>query len=213
MLRFSIFRIPVGVDWWFWLTVALIGGGFRAQGPEDWAEVAIFAGVAFLSILAHELGHAFAARRFRVEPAIKLHAFGGLTYLPGAKFTPRESIMVSSAGPAAGFLLGIGFYILAPLFAPVSHWLQVAFFYGIFINFIWTIFNLLPIQPMDGGQILREALGPRRYHLTCGIGFLLAGLLCVWAIIARQYFIAALLAFMAYHNYQQHPVEGGVIRG
>jgi stage IV sporulation protein FB len=213
MLRFTLFGIPVGVDWWFWLTVALIGGGLRAQGPAEWMAVALFAAVAFLSILVHELGHAFAARRFGVQPAIKLHAFGGAAYLHGARFTPRESMLVSAAGPAAGLLLGFVFLLLSPLFGPVSPWVRVAFFYGIYINFIWTFFNLLPIQPMDGGQILREALGPKRFHLTCGVGFLLAGILGVLAIIAGQYFVAALLAFMAYHNFQQHPVEGGVIRG
>jgi Zn-dependent protease len=39
------------------------------------------------------------------------------------------------------------------------------------INIFWSIFNLCPILPLDGGQILKDILGPKRIKLTCIIGF------------------------------------------
>jgi len=49
------------------------------------------------------------------------------------------------------------------------------------INVFWTIINLFPVLPLDGGQILRESLGPAKLRLTCIISLMtlvvLAGLL------------------------------------
>jgi stage IV sporulation protein FB len=85
--------------------------------------------------------------------------------------------------------------------------------YGLFVNFFWTLINLLPIQPLDGGQILRDVLGPRRIQITSWIGCLLAAVLCVVAIRLGMLFLAFMLAVLAYHNFQRQPVAGGVIKG
>src|SRR5262245_32925226 len=102
MLKFRLLGIPVLIDWWFWLSAVLLGGGFSARGPEDWVRVAVWTGVIFVSILVHEMGHALAGAHFGARPGIKLHGLGGLTYLPGANFSRGQSIAASAAGPAAG---------------------------------------------------------------------------------------------------------------
>lgn len=211
MLKFSLFRIPVGVDWWFWLATALLGGGASAQDPDDWARVAVWMVVVFVSILVHEFGHAVAGKRFGAYPAIRLHGFGGVTFLPGARFTRGQNIFVSAAGPAAGLALGVLIWAVANSVDEVPPLAGLAMRYGLYVNFIWTFVNLLPIQPLDGGQILGQLLGPRHSRTTSSIGFVLAAVLCVWTLSNGLIFSALLLAMLAYYNFRQERVEGGVI--
>ncbi|MSU61851.1 MAG: hypothetical protein EXS31_05555 [Pedosphaera sp.] len=213
MLRFRLFGIPVLVDWWFWVSAVLMGGGTNANSPAEWSGVAVVCAVMFISIIVHELGHALAGRNFGAHPAIKLHAFGGLTFLPGASFSRMQSIWVSAAGPFAGLALWAVFFAI-DYSGEASHGLlRAGVRAGLYINLVWTLFNLLPIQPLDGGQILREILGPRRKLLTSMIGGVLAVVVCVWSLLDRQLFTAIMLALLAYHNFRQQPVEGGVIKG
>ena len=212
MLRFSLFRIPVAVDWWFWLSCILLGGGITAQRQEDWIDVAIWTLVVFVSIMIHELGHAFAGRRFGVNPAIRLHGLGGTTYLPGGQFSRGQSIFVSAAGPLAGLALGAVVFGLNRFVGNDPWLMRLALHYAIYINIYWTLINLLPIQPLDGGQILREVLGPRRLQITSWIGFAVAAILGVWALLDNQFILAIMAAMLAYHNFRQDPVEGGVIK-
>ncbi len=213
MLRFRLFGFPVEIDWWFWAVAALLGGATSAHTPEAWMSVGIWVAVVFVSIMVHELGHALAGQKFGASPAIKLHGFGGLTYLPGRHFSRTESIVVSAAGPLAGFALLLVFYAVDLLPGRLAPFAQEAVRTGIYINLVWTLFNLLPIQPMDGGQILRELLGPRRAPVTAVIGGTLAVVLAVWAFRAGLIFTAVMLAVFAYYNFSRAPVEGGVIKG
>jgi stage IV sporulation protein FB len=211
MLKFKLFGIPVSVDWWFWLVVVLIGGGATAQTSQAWAAVAVWTAVVFVSIIIHELGHAAAGIRYGAFPSIRLHGFGGVTFLPGAHFSRIQNIIVSAAGPLAGLSLGFFIFITANLLGDLPPLARAAVRYGLFVNFVWTFLNLLPIQPLDGGQILGQILGPRRARVTNLIGFVLAAGLCVVALWQRFFFAAIMLAMMAYYNYQSERVEGGVV--
>ena len=59
----------------------------------------------FLSVLVHEMGHALAIRALGVQPWITLYGMGGLTSHRGGRLPPKTQILVSLAGPAAGFAL------------------------------------------------------------------------------------------------------------
>jgi Zn-dependent protease len=213
MLKFRVFGVPVVIEWWFWLSAVLLGGGMNARGPDAWAAVAVWTGVMFVSILVHEMGHALAGIHFGARPGIKLHGFGGLTYLPGANFSRSQSIAISTAGPMAGLLLGCLVLALIKVTPPSSGLVWFACRQALYINFFWTFINLLPIQPLDGGQILREVLGPSRIRVTALIGAVLAVLLCVWSLREGRIYLGLMLAFFAYYNFRQEPVEGGVIKG
>ena len=212
MLKFRLFGIPVLIEWWFWLSAILLGGGMNAQGPEDWKKVALWSVIMFLSVLAHELGHALAGMKFGVRPVIKLHGFGGLTFLTGANFSRMQSIVVSAAGPAVSLLLGFAVLLTASFIQHPSRMARIAIGDALYINFFWTCLNLLPIQPMDGGQILREVLGPKRRRATALIGGALAAGLCILSLKWGQIYLAFMLALFAYHNFRQDQVEGGVVK-
>jgi len=83
----------------------------------------------------------------------------------------RDDIMVSLAGPATNLLLAFFFAFLAiigqaglrisPFLVPIGQGLLILSQYGILINLLLAIFNLIPIPPLDGSHILRGLLPPR----------------------------------------------------
>ncbi len=211
MLRFSLLGIPVGVEWIFWISTVLLGGGWTAQTQEDWVEVGVWVAVVFVSILVHEFGHALAGKKFGARPVVRLHSLGGMTFLPGATFTRAENLFVCAAGPLAGLALGAAVFALARFVPEDYGWIRVAIHFALYVNFFWTFLNLLPIQPLDGGQILRLTLGSNRLRLAGWIGAVLAVALCVWAWSHQQFFLALFFGFLAYHNFQMRPTPGGVV--
>ncbi len=210
MLRFTLLGFPVTVQWWFWLLLGMLGGAFRAQGPDEWTRVLVWVGVGFVSIMVHELGHALAARKCGSESTIELHGMGGVTRFSPIGFTKKDNIFVTLSGPAGGFILAAVFWALNVFLAPhVGFVGRMILQTGIVINIIWTILNLLPIFPMDGGQVLYQVLGPQRRGMTAGIGAGLAILVGVFAFQQGQIFLAILMGFMAFQNFalanQQDP--------
>lgn len=189
-----------------------IGGGIHARDPEDWPPVLIAMTVIFLSILAHELGHAFAGRRFGARPRILLHSMGGLCYLPGAVFSRGQSIVVSLAGPAAGLLLAAVTAAVFHGWAPRDPLVVYACRFSLYVNGIWTLFNLLPILPLDGGQVFRELLGPARIGIARGVGGAVAAGVALWALAGGLYILALIVGFLAFANFRGHLVEGGVVK-
>ena len=160
--------------------------------------------------MVHELGHALVGRHFGAFPSIGLHGMGGVTHLPGATFTRLQHIAVIAAGPLAGLALAAVCLMAARLDIGIS-FVDSFFEVGVFVNVVWTIFNMLPIQPMDGGQILREVLGPRHFKLTCIIGCVCAVVMAVVAFRSGFVFASLFLAYFAFLNFRGHALEGGVM--
>ena len=109
-LRFSIGEIPVRVHPLFWLIALLLGSS------GDLLTIPVWIVVVFISILIHELGHALAFRFYGIRSQIVLHAMGGLT-IPestpwgtgwaSVSLNPRQQIIISLAGPFAGFSFAV----------------------------------------------------------------------------------------------------------
>lgn len=178
MFQFTIFKIPVTVHGLFFLLTAFLGGGLRAQSPADWHQVLIFMAAAFVSILIHELGHALTGLHFGAPSAqISMHGMGGVASFPRANFSRKHRILMTAAGPGASIALA-GIFIALSLFLIGSNSTRlpplVAAFIAtlININLFWSFINLCPVLPMDGGQMLRDLLGPSRIKLTCIISFI-----------------------------------------
>lgn len=148
-LQFRVAGVPVRIDPLFFVVMGMFGlaGGRRGWLILEWLVVA---GV---SILVHEMGHALAFRRFGSRPEIVLHGFGGAT--TGTAQPPVRSMVVSVAGPLTGFAVGFAALLVARAVTPTDSELVEAILVDlIFVNIAWGVFNLLPILPLDGGNIV-----------------------------------------------------------
>ncbi len=116
-------------------------------------------GVFVGSVLVHELGHAFMFRRYGCTAIIELKLFGGTaTSYDAHGLTDRENIAVSLAGPLTQiFLLGLP-SLGAMMFLDLRGWAWTAAYLLVFINIGYGLLNLLPIYPLDGGQVLYRYL-------------------------------------------------------
>ena len=227
-LHFRIFGFPVRVHPFFWVVTLLLGMGGRAADP---ANTLVWVGVVFISILAHELGHAFMQRFYGGNPWITLYSFGGLASCRDCDRSPRSQILISLAGPVAGFILaGLIVAVLYGLgrvrgfewsLMPVN-WMpfdpQYAMehqkfsprdtfvFDMLFVNIVWGLVNLLPVYPLDGGQIAREVFtlgNPRQgvvQSLQLSIGT--AVLMAVYALTKEDFYVCLMFGFLAYGSFQ-----------
>src|SRR5690606_32903300 len=76
LARFRLFGVPVSVHPSSVVVVLLLGWLSGYQRP---ATLGIWAGVVYVSLLIHELGHALTARSIGSDVSIELNGFGGLT--------------------------------------------------------------------------------------------------------------------------------------
>ena len=174
MIRFSLFGIPIHIQPWFWISLAIIGGGASANSKEAILHLALFMLAGLISILVHELGHALTGRAFGARSEITLQAFGGVATFVGARFTRPQHFLVTAAGPGVQILLGLAIFLLIPdvmMLSPLA-----GYFWKIltWISLAWAIINLLPVLPLDGGQMVNALLGPERIKITLWITIITA---------------------------------------
>jgi stage IV sporulation protein FB len=174
MIRFSLFGIPVEIQPFFWLTLIILGGATGADSSEAVFEILLFVIAGFISILTHEFGHALTARSFGADSRIVLQAFGGYAAFSGVRLNRKQSFLVTAAGPAIQILLGLlvlGIMKIAPSVNEDGRYFLIILIY---ISFFWALLNLLPVLPLDGGQMLHALLGPERIKITLWITILVA---------------------------------------
>jgi stage IV sporulation protein FB len=158
-LKWRMLGIPCRVNPFFWLIAAVLGW----YDDIGVIELAIWIACVFISILVHELGHSLAALRFGAGNVhVVLSGLGGVS-LSDVKLSSRQRIIELLCGPGAGFVL-FGIVLLISRFTtPESlnfnvHYALVQLKY---INLFWGLLNLIPIYPLDGGQIMSELLTAR----------------------------------------------------
>ncbi len=150
MTLFTWHDTPIRLHGSFLLLAALyVFSQLVSGGPVAAAGAALLGAAVFGSVLLHEMGHAWMARRFGIRThSITLYPFGGLAALDREPETPRAEALVAIAGPAVNFALAAAALPLASLGMPgVDLFLAV--------NLGLGLFNLLPAFPMDGGRVLR----------------------------------------------------------
>lgn len=173
MIHFSLFGIPVSIQPFFWITLALIGGAFRADSPQAFLELGLFVLAGFISVLVHELGHALTIKSYKVPTSITLQAFGGYATYPARSLDRVQSFLVTAAGPATQLVLALVAHIILhriPYNEGIFHFLTSLKW----ISIIWAVLNLLPVLPLDGGQLVNALLGPSRISITLWITILTA---------------------------------------
>lgn len=149
---FDIGDIPVRVSLWYGLLLL-----YWFQGGGDTRGTLLWVIIVTLSILVHELGHALVARHYRLRPSILLHGLGGLCNHDRAE-RDRHDVFIIAAGPGAGLLLGLVTWVVslkAPLEWMMNPWFSSVVSMSLYVNLGWSLVNLLPIWPLDGGQLYR----------------------------------------------------------
>ena len=200
MLRFRVIGFPVRVEPLFFVIMGLFGfaGGREGLYVVEWILVA------GAGILVHELGHAVAFRRYGSPAEIVLHGFGGFT--TGVAQPPRRSIVVSLAGPFAGFAAGALAFWLYRTLGTDSDVVRIALSDVIFVTVAWGVFNLLPILPLDGGAVvasaLEQATGGGGQRAARVISLVAAAGLAVLGILLAQPYMAMIAAFFGFQNWQ-----------
>jgi Zn-dependent protease len=182
LARIAGIRIGVDATWFLMLFVLifLVNGSFRsALGSSD--AIAYLTTVAtvllfFVSLIVHELGHAFAARREGiVVDRIELFLFGGITHLGRDSNSPGEEFRIAAAGPLGTLLFALVCAAVdLAIVGPSQLWDAVRLSYSVhltpvLLSLSWLlamnaailIFNLIPAYPLDGGRIARSIVWAR----------------------------------------------------
>lgn len=198
----SLLGFPIRIAW-SWLlifVVVLISFGEKlfpkecpgADSVKIWSLAAVTTVIYFLSLLAHELGHAVAARSRGIHVrSVELFLFGGVARMVGYSRRPDDEFVISAAGPLVTFALTVIFGFLAlyfmMIFPPGSAPFCVAK-YSCLFNMVLLFFNLVPGYPLDGGRlaqaILWQLTGRRGLSagIVTGIGYCLAAALAAFGI-------------------------------
>lgn len=232
-LRFRVGPIPVRVHPFFWLLTLLM-----ASHHGDPMTLVIWVAVCFISILVHELGHALAMIRYGERPRIVLYGMGGLAISDGGGGWARsklvgggrgrqwlEQVIVSAAGPGAGFLLAglvVALVMMSGgkvLWFPPT-WERPFFFMALlenpklsllatqmlWVNIFWGLMNLLPVNPLDGGRIASTVLVARDSwrgrQQAMWLSVFAAGAVAAIAFFAwDQMYLGFFFAYLAVTNY------------
>jgi stage IV sporulation protein FB len=177
---FTVFGIRVRAHATLVISIVLMllfGFGYKGFTLQDRV---IAASILFLIVLLHEFGHCFTARWVGGEAEdILMHPLGGLAMTSPPR-RPLPTFLTVAGGPAVNVLICLltgaivwwqtgavpwnPFRFTAPLdFEISSAWWNVLWYaFWIYqVSFQLLIFNLMPIFPLDGGQMLQSILWPR----------------------------------------------------
>lgn len=203
----------------------LIWAGFRLfTAGGDMMYEAWFLGMLFGIILIHEFGHCFGARSVGGDAhQILMWPLGGLAFAH-APMTPWAQFVTVAAGPAvnvvfcvvsAPILMAQGVEIsinpLGPQSYPASapEWVYyMLMFYR--VNLFLLAFNLLPVYPLDGGQLFQTLLWPwlglhRATIVACQVGIGGCILFGIWGLQGGSnmlFFIAIFGGFTCWQRLQ-----------
>ncbi len=202
-MQFTFLNIPVTIHPSFWIFFLFFTDLIRDPSVES----CIFGIVLIVSLLVHEYGHALTAQYFGAKPSINLEAFGGNAQYDGRGITPRQSFLITLNGPLLESVLVLLSYIL--LEADVFYnqpYIQYFLHVTMYVNVLWILLNLLPVVPLDGGQlmsnILQRIFGNKGLRASAIIGVVAAAVTAPYLYLEGYYIFGTLLLFFAYQNFQ-----------
>jgi Zn-dependent protease len=193
--------IPIYIYPFFWLLILALGW----LNTQTVLGTAIWGVVIFISVLIHEYGHALTAQFFGQRAEINLVGLGGVTRRQGPTLKPWQDFLVILNGPLAGFALFFITYIFYPHFQHSSV-LGYALEVSIYINLFWTVLNLLPILPLDGGHLMRVLLesffGFNGIKISLLISIVLAALGGLLFFVLQSFLAGSLFLMFAFESYR-----------
>ncbi len=161
-----LFGTDVRVHLTFFLLLAWVGyAAFAEAGWPGAVSNILFVIALFACVVAHEFGHALAARRYGIKtPDITLLPIGGMARLERMPETPRHEIVMALAGPAVNVVIFLILTVvfgarinsenMADLASPTADFaMRLAV-----VNLFLAVFNMIPAFPMDGGRVFRAVL-------------------------------------------------------
>ncbi len=195
-------NIQLTVSPFFWLVAGVLG--FLIT--KNFFMTILLAGIIFISVLFHEYGHAITSLFFGQKPRIALVPFGGITYPEGPRIRPWKEFIVVFNGPLFGFILAFTAFFLLQIPTIKQSVLAPILFYTSRINWIWSILNLLPVMPMDGGQLLRiifeASFGAKGVKYSLMVSMILSGIGSLFFFLIQAFLAGALFFLFAYQNFE-----------
>lgn len=201
---FRLFGIDVYVHWAWFLAFWYFTSRPHEYSNYGWNALEVLG--LFLIVLIHEFGHQLACRQVGGTTSdIVLWPLGGVAYVNPPQ-RPGAQLWSIAAGPLVNVIL---IPILAGLVSVSSHlrWYDTnpnayELVHSIYvINYVLLVFNLFPVYPLDGGQILRSLLwfvfGRANSLLAASIiGFIGVAGLFVFALLAKSIWIGIMAVFV-----------------
>jgi Zn-dependent protease len=201
--HFNLGRIPVVVEPSFWVFSLLFG----MMATRDPRLLVCWVAVSLVSLLVHELGHALMGLALGCGGAsIRLYSFGGLCY-PDRALSRWRDVAFSAAGPLAGFTFAGLSYVVRQVWPPSSYIGFVVFEFLWAVNIYWSLFNLLPVLPLDGGHVVRGVLGPSRRRMALWVGIITSVVVVAWALSADRLYTAFMFGWLGFGCYQALATE------
>jgi Zn-dependent protease/predicted transcriptional regulator len=122
----------------------------------------------FFSVLLHELSHSLMSQRYGIPVrSITLFIFGGVSDISKEPKSAHKEFSIAIVGPITSFLISgifavLFFFFYGFEFPSIENVhltkTEAVMFYGMIINLLLGIFNMIPAFPLDGGRILRSVL-------------------------------------------------------
>jgi Zn-dependent protease len=219
------FGIPLFINPTFLLIVLWVL--FESRGRDAASAILALAVTlaVFGCVVLHELGHALMARRFGIRTLdITLYPIGGVARLDRISDRPHEELCIALAGPAVNVVIAALLtplvFVLAFVGKPTVELETVSLSDGLptmlasFLTMVWlsniclVLFNLIPAFPMDGGRVLRAVLSGwlgqvRATDIAGRIGFVLAVLFAVLAVVSHNPFLFLISLFVVLVGHQE----------
>jgi Zn-dependent protease len=201
---FQLFGINVYLHWAWFIAIIYFVNQAKGYSSPIWSVLECLS--LFAIVLMHEFGHALACRQVGGEAnQIVLWPLGGVAYVSPPQ-RPGAMLWSIAAGPLVNVALFPVFSIIWWL-AHSAGWQETMHNAYVFAQMLWTIntvllvFNMLPIYPLDGGQILRSLLWfifgrARSLMIASGIGVIGAIGLIAFAFWAQSIWIGILCVFI-----------------
>jgi len=191
-LRCRLGGVPVRISPLFWVSSAVLGTRYYADpeagGPGYFA---FWMAAVLVSVLLHNLGQAWVGQCLGIRSEVTLHGLGGLTLGIPDRERRWQRLVVLLAGPAVNLLIlaAVAGLTLLPFPDALRAWgwappVATGMAILVWINVSWAVLNLIPLWPLDGGQIAYE-LGERLFGrggrvAALGLSIVVAGILAVW---------------------------------
>jgi Zn-dependent protease len=215
MVRFHLGKIPVEIHGSHLFITGLLAWLFasqpfskhwpdsvlRNQSHPDFASTMALSVLAWmviitLSVLVHELGHALVSRAFGYQSTIHLVGMGGTTRIVSEERVPwHKDVAQVIAGPGFGLLLGLACYLgFKAVDATGPDGARYVLRGAAWVNIFWSLMNLVPVPPLDGGSIskavLQRVFGRKGFLYAQVIALVVAAAVLLLSLMWQQVFLA-----------------------